>query len=361
MVGKTSGADVWAYDWDAENRLILVRKNGAVVVSYTYDPLGRRATRSTSFWPGGPQNTVVQTYLHDGEDVLREGFALLFHARGADYDAHVYTHGPGIDEPLEVEHGTGEIWYYHADALGSIVRMTDGEQNVIEEMSRQYDAFGQPELGAGEAGYAYTGREWDPEAGLYYYRARYYDPVVSRFLSSDPIGFVGGFNFYAYVGNRPTALTDPSGLRIRVTLNEGPAEYDKTTTCTNTPGATCHQLLPGWQLGPCRRRSCGFGFEVRIRVKIWQEFSLSQSAASAATSADQPWLSLQHHEDLHMADMGTLFSEQALNSRVQTEGFPTKPACDTARSGCIGRIVATLQELANLSGTLRGDQLSGGW
>jgi RHS repeat-associated protein len=46
--------------------------------------------------------------------------------------------------------------------------------------------------------YAYTGREWDPETNLYYYRARYYDPKVGRFISEDPLRFVGGVNFHAY-------------------------------------------------------------------------------------------------------------------------------------------------------------------
>jgi RHS repeat-associated protein len=59
---------------------------------------------------------------------------------------------------------------------------------------------------------AYTGREWDPETGLYYYRARYYDPKVGRFISEDPIGFRGGVNFYSYVGGNPINRLDPFGL-----------------------------------------------------------------------------------------------------------------------------------------------------
>lgn len=62
------------------------------------------------------------------------------------------------------------------------------------------------------SGYAYTGREWDAETGLYYYRARYYDPKVARFISEDPIGFAGGMNFYAYASSNPIRYTDPLGL-----------------------------------------------------------------------------------------------------------------------------------------------------
>ena len=60
--------------------------------------------------------------------------------------------------------------------------------------------------------YTYTGREWDTEAGLYYYRARYYDPTLGRFINGDPIGFAGGdVNFYVYVQNNPVNLIDPLG------------------------------------------------------------------------------------------------------------------------------------------------------
>jgi RHS repeat-associated protein len=61
---------------------------------------------------------------------------------------------------------------------------------------------------------AYTAREWDPEINLYYYRARYYDPRVGRFISEDPIGMFGGINLYLYVDDCPTTLRDPSGLQV---------------------------------------------------------------------------------------------------------------------------------------------------
>lgn len=62
--------------------------------------------------------------------------------------------------------------------------------------------------------FEYTGRELDLENGLYFYRARYYDPNAGRFLNEDPIKFKGGNNFYRYVGNDPTSGIDPSGLSL---------------------------------------------------------------------------------------------------------------------------------------------------
>jgi RHS repeat-associated protein len=59
----------------------------------------------------------------------------------------------------------------------------------------------------------YTGREFDPESGLYYYRARYYDPTLGRFLAEDPLGLDGGdLNLHGYVGNNPLRFNDPNGL-----------------------------------------------------------------------------------------------------------------------------------------------------
>ncbi|HID76205.1 MAG TPA: hypothetical protein EYP56_09445, partial [Planctomycetaceae bacterium] len=68
----------------------------------------------------------------------------------------------------------------------------------------------------------FTGREYDAETALYYYRARYYNAAIVRFLSEDPIGFgAGDPNLYRYVANSPTTFTDPSGeLEIRLDGSE---------------------------------------------------------------------------------------------------------------------------------------------
>ena len=96
-------------------------------------------------------------------------------------------------------------------ALGSIVKVTNASATVT--LTRQYDTWGNLEVGATEPGYAFTGREWDPEIGLYYYRARYYDSKFGRLISEDPLGFEADVNFYAYAQNDPVLLRDPFGLK----------------------------------------------------------------------------------------------------------------------------------------------------
>ena len=72
-----------------------------------------------------------------------------------------------------------------------------------------YDAFGNPvSTGTVQNPFTFTGREYDPKSGIYFYRARYYDPGAGRFLSEDPIF---ALNPYPYAGNDPVNYVDPSG------------------------------------------------------------------------------------------------------------------------------------------------------
>lgn len=87
--------------------------------------------------------------------------------------------------------------------------LTDSLGSVVEEFN--YDSFGYS-ADTTLTRYGFTGRERDSEAGLLYYRARFYDPHFGRFISEDPTGFAGGINWYAYVNNRPLVRVDPTGL-----------------------------------------------------------------------------------------------------------------------------------------------------
>ena len=226
---KTEGTDTWTYTWNAQNRLTKVEKNGAEQARFAYDPLGRRVEKVA----GG----VTISYTYDNEDILRE-------VRGS--TTLKYVHGLEIDEPLAVDDGTA-LSYYHFDGLGSVVKTTNGAGAVT--LTRQYDAWGSLETGANEAGYAFTGREWDPETGIYYYRARYYDPKLGRFISEDPIGLSDGPNKYAYVQGNPVGRLDPYGLQ---------ASPPSTPTPTPTPSPEPINHRPRHEL-PQPYNLCDFG------------------------------------------------------------------------------------------------------
>jgi len=104
-------------------------------------------------------------------------------------------------------------YYYHFDGLGSVVALSNSNGDSCQ--SYEYSAYGQvaasdPNFIANP--YMFTGRRFDIETGLYYYRARYYNPHIGRFMQTDPVGYDDGINWYAYCGNNPVGRIDPSGL-----------------------------------------------------------------------------------------------------------------------------------------------------
>lgn len=111
--------------------------------------------------------------------------------------------------------GEQRVTFYHNDAFNSPIAATNESGNVV--WNERYAPFGEPQLNeaAKKTGIDYTGHVYDKELGLHYMGARYYDPVVGRFMSNDPVGFVEGnpmsFNRYAYANNNPYMYYDPDG------------------------------------------------------------------------------------------------------------------------------------------------------
>ncbi len=176
--------------------LVFIFSTGEASVSFKYDPFGRRIYKSSS--------SGTSVYAYDGDNVIEETNAV-----GAVVAR--YEQGLNIDEPLAMLRA-GATSYYHADGLGSVTSLSNTAGALAQTYT--FDSFGKQTASTGSLvnPFQYTGRESDPETGLYYYRARYYDPAVGRFVSEDPIGFSGGSNFYRYARNNPVRRKDPSGL-----------------------------------------------------------------------------------------------------------------------------------------------------
>ncbi len=195
VAGACTGA-VTTYSWNAQNQLIQIDFPDLTTASYRYDGLARRIEKDV--------DGVITRYVYDGKNIVLE-------YDGTNTLLARYSHGDGSDQPLSVERG-GQSFFYQADHQGSVTQITDAAGLVVN--SYEYDSYGRIELSIeGIANpFTYTGREQDPESGLFYYRARYYDPEIGRFLSEDPLGFGGGdANLFRYVFNNPVNLVDPNG------------------------------------------------------------------------------------------------------------------------------------------------------
>jgi len=227
----TTSCGTTTYTWNARNQLVAIdgltstSTCSPLAASFKYDALGRRIEKKI--------NGKTISYLYDGLDVIQE-------IEDGTVTAN-YVRTLNIDEPLARVKSDGTVRYYQADALGSIIGLTD-ESGVIKT-AYIYEPFGNIEM-LGEPSdnpFQYTGREND-ETGLYYYRARHYSPELQRFISEDPIGLTGGINQLAYVNNKPTRYRDPFGLAPLLPAPGGPGAYG------GGPGHTAGQLL-GWYAG----------------------------------------------------------------------------------------------------------------
>ncbi len=211
-------------DWNFDNQLRGADTNGSagsLEVTFEYDALGRRVSRSHS------SGNVV--YVHAGQQVIAD------YARGAVTSSptyrYVYADCLGyagyVDEPILRHTGTtttlpttgDNALYYHRNQQYSIVGLTNAAGTLVERYT--YSAYGTLGIYAANGSvrssstyanrYTYTGREWDGDLRLYHFRTRWYDPATGGFISRDPLGYVDGMSLYrSYKGLR---ASDPTGTR----------------------------------------------------------------------------------------------------------------------------------------------------
>lgn len=203
LVGRVTGEAKIDYAYGAAGEIRSVRRNGQVVAEYGYDAQGRRA------WKRAGGRTTH--FVHDDLQVVLE-------RDEAGAATRVWIPGPELDQPLGyIENG--QAFYPLADVHASVVALTDGagvlrgawSYTPFGELDRQAD----PQQAAALPPRGFTGRDFDAESGLYFLRARYYDPVLGRFTAPDPVlgdlSNPASLHAYQYAYNNPLRFRDPTG------------------------------------------------------------------------------------------------------------------------------------------------------
>ncbi len=198
-----------------------------------YDARGRRVRKQ---WQTGTEN-----YVYEGDQILLD----VTSSSGAILRKYAWFPW-GIDRLFAMQVGSDTLAALLDPRIGTVralVKHSTG--NLVKIYSE--DPWGDAVADTGlTARYRFAGREFETESGLYYNRARYYDPQLGRFISEDPAGVFGGLNLYIYSANDPINAYDPSGLGPqdpRLCPGWRPCELPPITI---TPGCSVGTVSTSW-------------------------------------------------------------------------------------------------------------------
>ena len=190
------------FDFDYGNRLRSATYSTATLESYQYDGYGRRVLSTAS------TGTIQSLYSQGGQLLYQDN------ARTGKRINYYYLAGSLVNE-VETTVATGAVAnrFQHTDALGSPVLVTDGARAQVGART-EYEPYGQILAGGVADRPNFTGHVNDAQTGLDYMQQRYYDPMLGRFLSVDPVTATsvgGNFNRYWYASDNPYRFIDPDG------------------------------------------------------------------------------------------------------------------------------------------------------
>jgi RHS repeat-associated protein len=308
-------------------RDVALNGSSTPTIEFGYDPLGRRNWKASQ--------AGVTYYLLDGDEEIVE----------ADDSFNIlrrYITGPAVDDRIARAEDSAITnptkHYYHTNHQGPVIATTNNLGTITQQLA--YDEYGnltsQPPAATTGEQFRYTGRRFDPETGLYYYRARYYSPTLGRFLQTDPVEYKDDFNLYAYVKNDPLNATDPNeefavvgfvigaGIEIGVqTLVEGRSLSEVDYGDVAVAGLVS-AVIPG--LGNLAKVGLGSAKTVTTSVKAIAK--LSEKAANTASRAEN--ISQSIGKNLNkiesaVADAGKAAAVAGVHQAVKVAGQEAAP------------------------------------